>query len=251
MIRLFSIVLSRLLLSVTANGFRCRTTLGCLILSLAIIQSEQGIMAQGRQGKALDSDDVISISSKQGILYNGIDNILRVDPSLYIEADTLLVTINNGIIISDTCNKYLCIPSNIGTLWLTIFSVKGNDTLMLGYKYFPVVNIPDPLLTLNSRPIKTPAFISKNELLDCDSLGVYFSDDILGSEHWMVVSEFSLGYSYGGFYVSHNNPSSKFTTETREIINRLGPDREISIRPTLRSRGNIFKSVPIYRIRIY
>jgi hypothetical protein len=209
------------------------------------------IFGQGRQGKPLDPNCIISLTSKKGILYNGIDNLMMIDSSLFVGSDTLIVKTNNGIFLNDTCNNYLCIPNKLGTMWLTIYAVTGSDTSMLGYKYFQVLNIPEPLLTINGRPMETPAFLSKNELMDCDSLGVYFSEDIAGSEQWMIITEFSLGYSYGGFYVSHTNSSNKFTFETREIINRLGPDREISIRPTAKAQGNIMKPLPIYRIRIY
>jgi hypothetical protein len=209
------------------------------------------IFAQSRQGKPLEANSVISLTSKKGILYNGIDNVLSIDSSFFVNSDTLLVQTNNGVIVNDTCNRYLCIPRKIGTMWLTVYSVIKTDTLMLGFKYFSVQNIPDPLLTLNTRPISTPAKVSKNELMNCDSIGVYFTDDIEGSEKWMSVVDFSLGYSYGGFYVSHLNPSNKFTIETKAIINQMGPDKEISIRPTVRSEGKILRSLPIYKIRIY
>jgi hypothetical protein len=228
-----------------------KSTVKHLIWFFVILNLTPILSAQGRQGKALDPGSIISLTSKKGYLYNGIDNLLMVDPLLYIGADTLLIAVNNGLIVNDSSSRYLCIPSQIGTMWITLSSVKGSDTTLLGYKYFPVINIPEPLLTLDGRPIETPAYVSKNELLDCDSLGVHFSDDIAGSELWMVVTEFSLGYSYGGFYVSHANPSGQFTSETREIINRLGPDREISIRATVKSTGTILKQLPIYRIRIY
>jgi hypothetical protein len=199
-------------------------------------------IGQTRQGKSLNPESII---------YNGIDNLLVIDSSLFRGADTLIVLSNNGTILSDTCNRYLCIPKKLGTMWISVYALTDNDTSLLGYKYFLVLNIPEPLLTINGRPLTTPAEISKNELLNCDSLGVYFSDDIAGSDHWMTITEFSIGYSYGGFYVSHFNLSNKFTQETKEIIYRLGPDREISIRPIVKAEGNIMKPLPIYRIRIY
>ncbi len=209
------------------------------------------ILAQSRHGKPLSQNTIISLTSKKGILYNGIDNLMQLDQSELFEYDTLLLFTNNGYIIKDTLNRYLCYPEKVGTLWLTINSVLNNDTSMVGFKYFSVENIPDPLLTLNDQPIETPITLSKASLHNCDSLGIFFSDDIAGSEYWMTITEFSLGYSYGGFYVSHNNPGNKFSSTTKNIISRLGPEREISIRPFVLSEGKVFKQLPIYRIKIY
>jgi hypothetical protein len=206
---------------------------------------------QVRQGRQLEAGSIVSLTSKKGILYNGIDNTLAVDTSLYGDADGIIVKSNNGILVHDTCNRYLCIPDKLGTMWLSLYAVKGFDTSKIGFKYFSVINIPEPLLTINDRPVKTPSDISKSELLHCDSLGVYFTDDIPGSQNWMTITEFSLGYSYGGFYVEHVNPSNKFTRETIIILNRIGPDRVISIRAKVKAEGKIMKPLPIYRLTLY
>jgi hypothetical protein len=207
--------------------------------------------AQSRHGKPLDENAIKSITSSKDILYNGIDNRLRLDQKVFYGFDTLLLHSNNGSILIDTLNTYLCYPEKVGSLWLTVYSILNNDTAMLGFKYFLVENIPEPLLTLNNRPIKTPITLPKSTLISCDSLGVFFSEDLKGSENWMTITEFSLGYSYGGYYVSHNNPSNKLSKSTKDIISKLGPEKELSIRPVVRSEGKVMKQLPIYRITIY
>jgi hypothetical protein len=222
-----------------------------ILLSLFLLPGMISATGQVRQGRQLEEGRIVSLTSKKGILYNGIDNILAIDTSLYSNADRIFIESNNGIIVHDTCNRYLCLPDKLGTMWLTLYAVKGIDTTKIGFKYFSVINIPEPLLTINGRPVKTPSDISKSELIHCDSLGVYFTDDIPGSQNWMTISEFSLGYSYGGFYVEHVNPSNKLTRETILILNRIGPDRVISIRAKVKSEGKIIKSLPIYRLTLY
>ena len=95
------------------------------------------------------------------------------------------------------------------------------------------------------------AQIPKSLLMDCDSLSIFFTDDLPGSNAWIQITEFTLGYNYGGFHVSFLNPSNHILFETKEIINRLGPEHEISIRVKVKSIGKIIKELPIYRLTIY
>ena len=145
----------------------------------------------------------------------------------------------------------LIIPDRPGKVRLTLRGITNKDTSEIGYFYFKVFGIPEPKLTLNTIPIESPCSIPKKALLDCDSLGIYFSKDIIGSENWVKVSKFTLGYNYGGFYISHVNLSNKITLNTKQILSQLGPDREITIRPTIISEGNVARELPIYKITIY
>ncbi len=91
----------------------------------------------------------------------------------------------------------------------------------------------------------------KKTLLNCDSLAVYVSNDIIGSENWLTISEFLIGYNYGGFHVSHLNITNKLNDKTRQILTYMGPEREISIKLTVESEGKVFRRLPIYKITIY
>jgi hypothetical protein len=206
---------------------------------------------QYRLGKQIDSGLIVTQSSHLGYLYSGIDNFLKIDPSLDKEYDTIIINSNNGKIFSDTNNLYLIIPDRPGKVRLTLTGINKIDSVALGYYYFKVYGIPEPKLTLNNIPIETPCSIPKKALMDCDSLGVFFSKDIIGSENWVKVSKFTLGYNYGGFYISHLNPSNRLTLRTKQILNQIGPDREIMIRPTIESEGRVIQDLPIYKITIY
>jgi len=221
------------------------------ILICLLLLYSNNIFCQYRLGKLIDSGLIITQSSYLGYLYSGIDNFLKIDPSLHKDYDTIIINSNNGKIFSDTNNLFLIIPDRPGKVRLTLTGIYKRDSVAVGYYYFKVYGIPEPKLTLNNIPIETPCSIPKKALMDCDSLGVFFSKDIIGSENWVKVSKFTLGYNYGGFYISHLNPSNRLTLSTKQILNQLGPDREIMIRPTIESEGNVIKDLPIYKITIY
>jgi hypothetical protein len=218
---------------------------------ILLIGQAAAIQAQSRYGKPLAQNTITSITSTKEILYNGIDNLLVIDSLVYSQCDTILLQSSNGYILADTLNTFLCYPEKPGDLYLTLFSISENDTTVMGFKSFPVKNIPEPQLTLNTQPINTPVRLPKSVLINCDSLGIFFSEDINGSESWVKITEFSLGYIYGGYYVSHHNPSNKILKSTKDIINQLGPEKELSIKIKVRSEGKIIKQLPIYRIRVY
>jgi hypothetical protein len=221
-----------------------------IFISLLLFDNSK-IYCQYRLGTKIDTGLIVTKSSLNGCLYSGIDNLLKIDPLLENNFDTILLESNNGKTFPDTNNLILIIPNRPGKVRLTLMGVKYRDTVELGYFYFPVLGIPEPKLTLNNIPIETPCIIPKKVLMNCDSLGVYFSKDIIGSDNWVKISRFTLGYNYVGFYISHLNPSNKFTLNTKQILNQLGPDREITIRPTIESESKVTKYLPIYKITIY
>ena len=145
---------------------------------------------------------------------------------------------------------FVVIPAKSGRIRLTVFSTH-NDTVVIGYEYLQVKQVPEPKLMLNNYKIDARAQLPKSLLMNCDSLSVYFTDDLPGSQLWLRITEFTLGYNYGGFHVSYPNPSNHILFETKEIINRLGPEHEISIRVKASSEGEITKELPIYRIILY
>jgi hypothetical protein len=209
------------------------------------------LRAQGRYGEQLPENSITSSLSNKGYLYSGIDNLIRIDYSIISECDTFFLMAPGSIIIHDTIDKFLIIPERPGTIRLSVYCLKGKDTMALGYRYFTVNNIPDPSIKINGHILITPALISKNLLLSGDSISIYFSDDLIGSENWFRITDFSIGYNYGGFHVSHLNPSNKISMQTKNLISRLGPDHEISIQFTVESEGKIKKQLPIYRIQFY
>jgi len=228
-----------------------RTLIKLLFLTTFLLISSCLIKAQGRFGIELPPGSIRILTSVNGNLYSGIDNYFCIDNATFFQCDTLLLSATNSFISCDTIGRYLIIPEQAGDTRLTILCIKSGDTLLLGYKFITVHNLPEPCLALNNLPISNLTSISKSSLLESDSIGIYLSDDIIGSESWFRIIDFTIGYNYGGFHVSHLNISNKLSQQTKELINRLGPDHEICIRINAESVGEIRKRLPIYRIKLY
>ena len=223
---------------------------GLALMILVCISPD--VLSQGRYGIALEDTSLVCISSLEGVLYSGIDNYVRVDSSLYADCDEIYLETTQGIAMKDTNNLFLVIPERPGKVRVSLLCKnESGEEEVARYQLFHVRNLPEPQLTLDTIPISNPSYIAKNVLIRCDSLGVYFSDDLVGSSEWLSITEFQLGYTYGGFHVTHKNETNKISEETKSILNQLGPDHEISIRTTVRAMGNVRKQLPIYRIRIY
>lgn len=222
-----------------------------VLFALFQIGIHYSLHAQGRYGPALPDSSLVCVSSVKGYLYQGIDNYIRIDTVFFRFCDELILESTNGYAVRDSQYYFLVMPEKAGKLRISVLCIREGKRELLGYKYFHVRVLPEPTLTLNGEPISVSDTLSRQTLLSCDSLGVFYSDDLPGSSEWLLITEFLLGYNYGGFHVSHLNPSNHFTDETRDILARLGPDHEISIKPTVKSMGKIQKKLPIYRIRIY
>ncbi len=220
-------------------------------LCLLFLIHGAGCFGQGRYGDALSHNSIETLSSKEGVLYAGIDNPISVDSTIFSHCSDLQLKASNALVVPDTQNIYLLIPQRVGKVRVNLYCLNQNDTVALGYRFFNVLPLPEPRLTLNDWPIDNPAVIDRAVLLNCDSLGVFFSDDLIGSISWMRISDFEVGYNYGGFHFSHHNESNQIGTETFEIFNKLGPNNEISLRVTVASDGRVTKHLPIYRLRVY
>ena len=218
------------------------------LLCLAISQVQ--INAQGRLGILLEENSIRCVSTNSGYLYRGIDNFIQLNDSLLRKYNELTLQTSNGTVKKDSNNLFIVIPAKSGRIRLTVLNAL-NDTTAIGYEYLEVKQVPQPKLMLNNYKIDSKAQLPKSLLMNCDSLSVFFSDDLPESQYWLQITEFTLGYNYGGFHVSYPNPSNHVLFETKEIINRLGPEHEISIRVKVSSEGKITKELPIYRITLY
>ncbi len=225
---------------------------GCilyLVFLMIISTPESG--AQGRYGDLLPDHSMNCTTSISGDLYSGIDNHLLLNTEEFQSPEKIWISSTNGIAVFDTLNRFLVIPEKPGKVRYTLYLIEGIDSTLLGYRFYSVRRVPEPRLRIDQTLIPVHGQVSKSLLMYCDSLSVFVSDDIPGSESWFTVREFTLGYNYGGFHVSYVNPSGSMLMETRKILNTLGPDREISIKATMVSHSGIEKELPIYRMVIY
>lgn len=219
-----------------------------IFISFIVMQNQ--LNAQGRLGVLLEENSIQCVSTVSGNLYSGIDNYVKISDSIRLKYNDLDIKTSNGIVEKDSNDLFLVVPSRPGKIRLTIYNLE-EDTLAIGYEFLQVKTVPGPVLMVNNFMIDSRAQVPKSLLMECDSLSIFFTEDLPGSEAWLQITEFTLGYFYGGFHVSFLNSSNHLLYETKEIINRLGPEHELSIRVKVKSVGKIIKELPIYRITIY
>ncbi len=219
--------------------------LGALFLGFA-----PASMCQTRYGGELGDSILTAVNSRSNILYAGIDNEIYVDYSglgIYTE---YLLTVNNGVVLPDsTC--YISIPDRTGKARFLVFGINGTDSTLIGYRYFQVENVPEPLLYIDSLLVKRNDMVSKQHFLNSDSLGIFISDDIIGAEGWYKTIKFTLGYVYGGYYVEYTNNTNMISREAKRIIYTIGPSMEIIIKPIVEGEGRLIKELPIFRLTLY
>ncbi len=216
-----------------------------------ILFSRAGIsLCQTRYGNELSDSILRAVDSRNNILYTGIDNRIIADYSKFDQEKEYVLMVNNGKVFSDGIYQ-IAIPDRTGNARFLVLGIKEKDTVLIGYRYFEVRNIPEPLLAIDTLRLKEEDVINKNHIISSDSINIFISDDIIGSENWFKVLRFTLGYLYGGYYVEHTNNSNKITRETKEIIFSLGPTKEIIIKPVVEGEGELIMELPIYRLTLY
>ena len=208
------------------------------------------LLSQSRYGDLLSDTIIQTNSSVSGVFYAGIDNYLTLHYPFKYGFDSISLSCNNGSIRHDSAN-YTIIPEWAGSVRITLHAHKGSTCENFGYVTKKVNTVPRPKLMINSIPLENYCELSKDELMEVDSLAIFFSDDIVGSVHWMRVSGYELGYNYGGYFISHESSSNKFGNETRQIIQRISPNKVLTIKTTIESEGKVQQQLPLYRIMVY
>jgi hypothetical protein len=207
-------------------------------------------ICQSRYGDELDDRALRAVTSRGDFLYVGMDNIIKIYYSNPEDVLEYFITANNGILVRDSLD-FLSIPVRKGRARFLLYKKDGSDSILLGYKFFFVKNIPKPMLTFDTVKVKERDMISKRHLLDTKKLNIFVSDDIIGSERWFKVVKYTFGYEYGGYYVEHTINSGELALKTKQIINTLGPSREIIIKPVVENVGELMLELPIYRLTLY
>ncbi len=224
----------------------------CRIILLIVLLSgiNQIILCQSRYGDELEDKALKAVNSKGGFLYVGMDNLIKINYSNPDEAGEYFITANNGKVFRDSLD-FISIPVRTGKARVLLYRTEGYDSVLVGYKFFTVKNIPEPMLTFDDVKVKERDIISKRHLLDTKRLNIFISNDIIGSERWFRVIKYTFGYEYGGYYVEHTNESGEISIKTKQIINTLGPSREIIFKPVVAGEGQLILELPIYRLTLY
>ncbi len=220
------------------------------VVFVLVVFTCHNITGQSRFGKLLPEESFRIVNSRSGIFYTGIDNPFIIDSTIIYNTNNLFISTNNGIVFFDSV-YYISIPKKSGKVRMMVYKLEQGDTVYIGFRNFTVHNVPEPKLMFNNMVVSNNSSIPKSLIMSTDSLGIFYSSDISGSEEWTYIDRFILGYSYGGYYISHINEGNKINLETKRIINTIGPDKQITFKIIAVNTGKVIRVLPIYRLRIY
>ena len=221
----------------------------CIILIFTSFETYLSF-GQSRFGTQLPDNAIEINQSVKGIFYTGIDNRFQIHYSLLKLGDTLIIETNNGIVFYDSIS-YVSIPKISGKCRLMLYAVNLTDTLFLGFQNITVENVPKPKIRFNEFIIENNTTVPKQLLIQSDSISVFYSNDIIDSDSWVTIDRFLLGYSYGGYFISHTNEGNIISEQTKKIINTISPEKQITIKVVINSTGKVIRELPIYRINLY
>jgi hypothetical protein len=151
--------------------------------SHALLEKNRALIEQSKATSALQAkleaeakfeatarDFVISPDS-MNILYKGIENPISFAISgvssgrLYFRAEHAEIQLGKG--------KFYIIPLKIGDLNISLFLIKGNDTIKLGTRLFKVKNLPIPIPYIAG---KRNGYILKDSLVNATGINVITPD---------------------------------------------------------------------------
>lgn len=194
---------------------------------------------------------VEATESKNNYLYAGIDNTLKITfPDENSKKLQLYWGVNNGQIFR-TGDLYLTIPRKAGWSFVTTYCItENNDTLVLGKKQFIVKNIPAPTLLIGNTHLCENCTVDRKAFYTGDTLKIFFTDDYAESNQWVSITNFSVGYSYGGMYLSVNNEGSVLLPHTVNFIQKLKPGQQTVIKVIATTPTRMLRQMPLTRFSV-
>jgi hypothetical protein len=208
------------------------------------------LKGQYRYGENLSDSIFNLVLSRSNTLYAGIDNPVEIEINDNERFEDYILETTNGVVLYDSL-RFITIPVRSGLSRLVLSKIEANDTILKGHRFYQVKNVPDPLLRIDTICYDETSDIYKRQLLQCDSISVFFSSDIMGSENWYKITEYSIGYIFGGFYRSYTFKGNQFSNAAKSVIMRISPGKIIVFRIIAESEGNIRKELPVYRLRLF
>lgn len=203
--------------------------------------------SQLRFGTEFHDSAIYSKSSVSGVLYAGIENELALH--LNYPDDSVLLLANNGTIFYD--DGFVVIPQRTGKERIEIFLQTKNKKEYLGYKSFEVLSVPEPILQIDTIKLADNKLMLSEIFIMSDCLNVFISHDIIDSDKWYTVQEFTMSYSFGSYNVSKNNIGNRLNIETRQMIRNLSSNRTIAISAIIKSKTDVVKLMPLIKITLY
>lgn len=220
----------------------------CTLFVFIVICSS--LKSQFKYGGSLPDSVLTFVHSKSKTLYVGIDNPVKLNLGEDEKTEDYILFTNNGQIFFDSI-QFIVIPARSGLSRLVLMKLNENDTIIVGQRFYSARTIPEPRLQIDTLKFDINSEIPKRLLLAADSISIFISSDIEGSENWFKINRFTIGYIYGGLYKNHYNHGNKFSYETKLVINKLGPGKELIFKVFAEGEGNLIVELPVYRLQLY
>lgn len=195
------------------------------------------------------STDIASLISKKGILYQGIDNVLEIS-GVHLKNKEVFVTTSNGkAYLMD--NKIYLMPRKKGFANVQVSWNNNTDTLYKVNKRFYVVALPLPVLMVDNIKLQDKNSINREIFMNCDSIHVFYGEDLLVANRWATISHFVLGYAYGNNFMKFEFEGKKIPDRFRKVVSRIPPGKEVTLRVYLQYRNGITASVKNFKTILY
>lgn len=191
-----------------------------------------------------------AIDSKANYLYVGIDNKLRVFNKL-VPLASLTMETDNGVIFKEEEGFYIH-PAKPGKSNIKAFNIKNGDSVLIAEGEFIVYKFPKPKLVINGRVTEENDIVTKQELINSDSLGLdlHFSSDLKNIDNMYEIISFSIGWVYGNHYMQKRSAGTRLNSQCKQLVSNIPPGTETVIRVMIKSNDIIYKKRPIFRIRV-
>ncbi len=194
-------------------------------------------------------EPLVSPLSLENIVFRGIDNPFILNTSLF----------PRGVDSITANGQYLCEPNGSliyhwdgereqDVLYINIWFGKTEPTIR---KEFIIRPLPEASIYFGHTCISHTHILLKNDILSADSVYVLYGHEMSENGSWMKVDHYSIGYSYGNYYITKENSGNKVENSVRNLLLGMRPGQEISLRLLLQGLGSMEKEVSDLRFRVY
>ncbi|MFW5804772.1 MAG: hypothetical protein ACOCWG_06035 [bacterium] len=212
-----------------------------------------------------DNDTILVNTSYSNTFYLGIDNIFKINKpvfkdSVYVDSvftgfkyqdsisQSLELSTNNGKILKDN-GYYYIIPKTQGLA--TVYLKDKNNKKIIHEKEFPVKKLPSLKVTMCDLILNDVKTINRLFLLACDSIGVYYTDDLVDSQKWLTITRFSIGYNYGNYFIEYASRNNRYTSQMISGIKKISPGNMLRINITCENKTGFKIVIPTISIKVY
>ena len=162
-------------------------------------------------------DKPVISATKMNILYKGVDNPVSIAAPNYSCTD-LHVVANNGTLKGRDC-QYSINPDKLGLAYITVKTINGRDTTILGKSEFRVKRVPSPIAALCSKWGKE---IEKEQVLNCSGLRLLFEGFDYDPPH--KVTQYDLVIIQGDCITKRlTSIQAKLTGEMNDALKGIEP----------------------------